>query len=211
MNKKITREVSCLHALTTTFLSFSQVFDPEYPSKIHDLTSLPAVGIYRNGEHFLPYPNDDIDIDEDALRKWMMAEDTLLVEGAIEEVNARMLAHLYETDDDIVVLFYEPGDRDIDEILQGVSPHFDVISIYLKFAYYLRSCHHRCRPPSLQPDPGEDRRGGDRDQVRHLRAALPRVHPERDPHPLQGRHPQRHRGAQVGEDRVQQHEDTYGE
>ena len=94
-----------------------QVYDPEYPGKMHDISDLPAVGLYRNGGDFLLYPGS-LD-DEDALLKWFMEEETLLVEGKIEEVNGRMLAYLYETDDDIAVLFYEAEDRDIDEILQG--------------------------------------------------------------------------------------------
>ena len=38
--------------------------------------------------------------------------------GQVEEVNVPLLTYLYETDDDIVVFFYESTDRDADEIIE---------------------------------------------------------------------------------------------
>ena len=98
-------------------LVFFQLLHAEYPHKAHDIEELPALGLYRNGR-FVQCPSEHLG-DEDETLKWFMDEDTFLVGGSIEKVNGRMLSHLYETNDDIVVLFYEADDRDIDEILQG--------------------------------------------------------------------------------------------
>ena len=46
-----------------------------------------------------------------------MDEDVLMIPGLVEEVNVPLLTYLYETDDDIVVFFYEATDRDADEII----------------------------------------------------------------------------------------------
>ena len=47
-----------------------------------------------------------------------MDEDVLKIPGQVEEVNVPLLTYLYETDDDIVVFFYESTDRDADEIIE---------------------------------------------------------------------------------------------
>ena len=59
---------------------------------------------YRNGL-FLLYegPLED----EEEIRRWLMDEDVLMIPGHVEEVNVPLLTYLYETDDDIVVFFYE--------------------------------------------------------------------------------------------------------
>ena len=68
----------------------------------------------RNGQ-FLRYegPLED----EEELRRWLMDEDVLMIPGHVEEVNVPLLTYLYETNDDIVVFFYEATDRDADEII----------------------------------------------------------------------------------------------
>ena len=60
--------------------------------------------LYRNGL-FLLYegPLED----EEELRRWLMDEDVLKIPGQVEEVNVPLLTYLYETEDDIVVFFYE--------------------------------------------------------------------------------------------------------
>ena len=60
--------------------------------------------LYRNGL-FLLYegPLED----EEELRRWLMDEDVLKIPGHVEEVNVPLLTYFYETDDDIVVFFYE--------------------------------------------------------------------------------------------------------
>ena len=60
--------------------------------------------------------------DEEAVRKWLMDEDTLKIEGKIEEVNKELLAYMYENVDDLVVFFYdEENDRDADEIIKALE------------------------------------------------------------------------------------------
>ena len=45
--------------------------------------------------------------DEEAVRKWLMDEDTLKIDGKIEEVNKDLLAYMYENVDDLLVFFYD--------------------------------------------------------------------------------------------------------
>ena len=62
-----------------------------------------------------------------------MDEDTLKIEGTIEEVNEELLSYLYENADDLVVLFYDDeNDRDADEIitaLENIDDDLDVDNI----------------------------------------------------------------------------------
>ena len=71
--------------------------------------------------------------DEEDVRKWLMDEETLKIDGTIEEVNKELLAYLYENIDDFVVLFYdEENDRDADEIiaaLENIDDDLDVDNI----------------------------------------------------------------------------------
>ena len=50
-----------------------------------------------------------------------MDEDTLLIPGIVEKVNSKMLSYLYENDDKLVVFFYDPTDRDADDIIDGLE------------------------------------------------------------------------------------------
>ena len=60
--------------------------------------------------------------DEEAVRKWLMDEDTLKIEGKIEEVNKELLAYMYENVDDLLVFFYdEENDRDADEVIKALE------------------------------------------------------------------------------------------
>ena len=62
-----------------------------------------------------------------------MDEETLKIDGKIEEVNKELLAYLYENVDDLVVLFYdEENDRDADEViaaLENIDDDLDVDNI----------------------------------------------------------------------------------
>ena len=51
-----------------------------------------------------------------------MDEDTLKIEGKIEEVNKDLLAYMYENVDDLLVFFYdEENDRDADEVIKALE------------------------------------------------------------------------------------------
>ncbi len=105
--------------------------DTDYPLSEHDVESFPALGLYRNGQ-FLRYHGSLAE--EDELRKWFLDEDNLRIKGRIEDVGTKMLSYLYETDDNIVVLFYESSDRDVDELLTGletIDEKFDRLNITL--------------------------------------------------------------------------------
>ena len=87
------------HTSQTTELSFSWIWN-----SIWVVIQLDHYFPYRNGL-FLLYegPLED----EEEIRRWLMDEDVLMIPGHVEEVNVPLLTYLYETDDDIVVFFYE--------------------------------------------------------------------------------------------------------
>ncbi len=104
--------------LTAVGIKLVRTRDKGYPFREHEIEDLPALGMYRNGR-FLQYRGSSWEAEE--VEKWFLDEDNIKIEGRIEEVNARMLSYLYEMDDDIVVLFYETSDRDVDELLDGLE------------------------------------------------------------------------------------------
>ena len=66
--------------------------------------------------------------DEEGVRKWLMDEDTLQIDGSIEEVNEELLSYFYENIDDLVVLFYDDeNDRDADEVINALEKVDDAI------------------------------------------------------------------------------------
>ena len=99
-------------------ITFVQTKDPDYPYNAHEIPVLPALGLYRNGDFILYSGSME---EEDEIRKWFMDEDNLKIAEVVEEINEKLLLYLYETDDNIVVLFYEQTDRDADEIVQALE------------------------------------------------------------------------------------------
>ena len=83
------------------------------------------MGLYRNGD-FLQYPGNNLN-DEEEIRKWFMEEENLILAGKVEKVNAEMLTYFYENDDKLVVFFYEPTDRDADDIIDGLEQIDDIL------------------------------------------------------------------------------------
>lgn len=106
-------------------ISFVQTDNVDYPFRVHAISDLPAVGLYRNGD-FLQYTGEDLG-DEEEIRKWVMDEDTLKIAGTVEEVNSDLLSYLYENDDNLVVFFYETTDRDADDIIDGLEEIDDLL------------------------------------------------------------------------------------
>jgi len=97
-------------------ISFVQTDDEESPLINHQITKFPALVLFRN-EHALKF-EDNIENKEEVLN-WINDVNNLKVTGVMEEVNELLLAYLYETEDKLVVFFYEKGDRDADELIEG--------------------------------------------------------------------------------------------
>ncbi|XP_050711801.1 uncharacterized protein LOC126995938 isoform X3 [Eriocheir sinensis] len=74
----------------------------------------PALAIFRNGEPLL-YKGDLTK--EEAVLKWVTAEDTLQIPNQIEEVNQRMLERILNTSDNVAVFFYDENDKKSRKIL----------------------------------------------------------------------------------------------
>ena len=107
-------------------IEFVQTDDEDYPLIKHQITKFPKLGLYRNKD-FIVY-DGDLQEKEDVIN-WLNDIDNLKISGAIEEVNAKLLAFLYENEDNLVVLFYEEEDRDADEIVAGLETIDDELEV----------------------------------------------------------------------------------
>ena len=107
-------------------IEFIQTDDEDYALIKHQITKFPSLGIYRN-KHFLLYEGD-LTKKED-VSNWLNDIDNLKISGVIEEVNTKLLAFLYENEDNLVVLFYEEEDRDADEIIAGLETIDDELEV----------------------------------------------------------------------------------
>ena len=94
--------------------------------ELNHFTKFPTLGIYRN-EEFLVFDGDLED--KEATLNWLNDIDNLKIVGKIEEVNTKLLAYLYESEDNLVVLFYEEEDRDADEIIEGLETIDDELEV----------------------------------------------------------------------------------
>ena len=56
-----------------------------------------------------------------------MEIENLMLEGQVEKVSAAMLSYLYENEDKIVAFFYEPQDRDADDIIDALEQIDDIL------------------------------------------------------------------------------------
>ena len=128
----------------TKGVAFVQTPDEEYPLLKHSLTKLPAIGIYRNRDHFLLYEGDLLEKVEisylvlgsqlspylqDDISNWLNDVENLKIDGKIEKVNEKLLAYLYDNEDNLVVFFYEETDRDADEIAEGLETIDDELDV----------------------------------------------------------------------------------
>ena len=75
---------------------------------------LPCIGIFRNGL-YQSYAGDLGS--ELAILNWLSDIETLEIPGVIEEVNSDMLANIIRLEDDVLVFFYDPKDKDAEDII----------------------------------------------------------------------------------------------
>ena len=75
---------------------------------------LPCLAIFRNG-NFQAY-SGDLTSEVDILN-WLSDIETLEIPGVIEEVNSDMLNNIIKLEDDVLVFFYDPEDKDSEDII----------------------------------------------------------------------------------------------
>lgn len=97
-------------------IAFVQTEDEDFPLLKHQLSELPAIVLFRNGDPLIFSGNIE---DDDEVIAWLNDGGNLKITGVMEEVNELLLAYLYENEEDLIVFFYEEGDRDADEIIEG--------------------------------------------------------------------------------------------
>ena len=107
-------------------IEFVQIEDEDYPLIKHQITKFPTLGFYRNKD-FIKYEGDLTEKED--VSNWLNDIDILKIAGVIEEVNTKLLAYLYENEDNLVVLFYEEEDRDADEIIAGLETIDDELEV----------------------------------------------------------------------------------
>ena len=82
------------------------------------VSSFPALGLFRNG-HFLAFVGDMKNTVE--VQGWLTDTDALEVEGIVEQVTEDMLTNIIELEDDVLVLFYDDEDGDMEEIMEAME------------------------------------------------------------------------------------------
>lgn len=96
-------------------ISFVRTQNTEYAESTLEIEKFPALGLYRNGA-FLKYKGSLSE--SEPIKRWFVSHGNLKVKNQIEKVNTKMLKYFYETDNKLVVLFYDEKARDSDEIIQ---------------------------------------------------------------------------------------------
>ena len=84
--------------------------DITYAGNTLGVKTFPALGIFRNGD-FLEYKGS-LKVPVRELLSWLIDEDTLEIDGKIEEVNEIMLEKFLKDEEHAVVLFYDEEKRD---------------------------------------------------------------------------------------------------
>ncbi len=100
-------------------------------AKTLDVRTFPALGLYRNGE-YVPFEGDLED--ELGILEWITDEETLLMRGKIEKVNADMLDKFIETETDVMVFMYRESslsDQDVVDQLEHIDDELEEKDIQL--------------------------------------------------------------------------------
>merc|ERR1719507_1094848 len=91
--------------------------DVKYARKL-GIQKLPCVGLFRNGD-FQAFTGDLKN--EINVLNWLSDIETLEIPGVIEEVNSDMLLNIVTLEDDVLVFFYDPEDKDSEDILNELE------------------------------------------------------------------------------------------
>ena len=97
-------------------ISFVQTDDEDFPLLKHQITSFPALVLYRNSDVLKFEGNLE---EEEEVLLWINDGNNLKINGVMENVNELLLAYLYESEDNLIVFFYDEEDRDADELIEG--------------------------------------------------------------------------------------------
>ena len=84
--------------------------------RTYKVSKFPAIGLFKNGgdpENFALYEGDLSDIAR--ILNWLSDVDTIEIPGKIEHVNEDMLKNIIESEDDVLVFFYD-DDNDPDNV-----------------------------------------------------------------------------------------------
>ena len=99
-------------------IEFVMTKDRRLAKREFGVTSFPALGLFRNG-HFLAFVGDMKNTVE--VQGWLTDTDALEVEGIVEQVTEDMLTNIIELEDDVLVLFYDDEDGDMEEIMEAME------------------------------------------------------------------------------------------
>ena len=99
-------------------IEFVMTKDRRLAKREFGVSSFPSLGLFRNG-NFLPYTGDLKNTIE--MSGWLTGTDALEVEGIVEQVTEDMLKNIIELEDDVLVLFFDEEDGDIEEIMEAME------------------------------------------------------------------------------------------
>ena len=84
----------------------------------YNVTAFPAFGLFRNG-HYLAFEGD---IKNSAyVLNWLSDMEALEIPGVIEKVRMEMLENIIESEDDVLVFFYDEDDKNVEDILEELE------------------------------------------------------------------------------------------
>ena len=107
-------------------IEFVKTRERRLAKKEYGVTSFPALGLFRNG-HFLGFEGELANPMQ--VINWLGGTDVLEVEGLIEVVTKDMLDNIIESEDDVLVFFYDKEETDdIEEIMESLKVIDDTIS-----------------------------------------------------------------------------------
>ncbi|XP_049962352.1 uncharacterized protein LOC126482333 isoform X2 [Schistocerca serialis cubense] len=87
-------------------------------AKKNGIKTFPSLVFFRNKDPMIY--KGDLD-DEDEVLAWLTDEDTLEIPGRIEEVNTRMLEKILQDNQNVVVFFYQEGDKKSQKIISELE------------------------------------------------------------------------------------------
>ncbi|GAU98024.1 hypothetical protein RvY_09228 [Ramazzottius varieornatus] len=101
----------------TLGIDFVKIKDEDVARK-YKIFEVPSL-VYFRKQHPIVY-DGDIE-DEEAVLKWLTSDETMHIDGEIEEVTRKMLEKILDDKDYVAVFFYEKGDEKCEEVLSELE------------------------------------------------------------------------------------------
>lgn len=91
--------------------------DRMFVFKTYNISTFPSLLLFKNGPDVTPAQYEGDLNDPAQILNWLSSPETIEIPGQIEEVNDRMLDNIIESEDDVLVFFYDETDKNADDII----------------------------------------------------------------------------------------------